>query len=66
MLTDSLVDIVEMLPNLEVGECVVIGNVIMLSFKIILDYPKKKPKSVTIDFCFKGIMGNGRLLSLIR
>ena len=50
MLTDSLVGIVEMLPNLDVGECVVVGDAIMLPSKIILDKPKEKPKSGTIDF----------------
>lgn len=50
MLTDSLVGIVEMLPNLDVGECVVVGDAIMLPSKIILDKPKEKPKSATIDF----------------
>lgn len=50
MLTDSLVGIVEMLPNLDVGECVVGGDAIMLPSKIILDKPKEKPKSATIDF----------------
>lgn len=50
MLTDSLVGIVEMLPNLDVGECVVVGDAIMLPSKIILDKPEEKPKSATIDF----------------
>ena len=50
MLTDSLVGIVEMIPNLDVGECVVVGDAIMLPSKIILDKPKEKPKSATIDF----------------
>lgn len=50
MMTDSLVGIVEMLPNLDVGECVVVGDAIMLPSKIILDKPKEKPKSATIDF----------------
>ena len=50
MLTDSLVGIVEMLPNLDVGECVVVGDAIMLPSKIILDKPTEKPKSATIDF----------------
>lgn len=50
MLTDSLVGIVEMLPNLDVGECVVVGDAIMLPSKIILDKPSEKPKSATIDF----------------
>lgn len=50
MLTDSLVGIVEMLPNPDVGECVVVGDAIMLPSKIILDKPKEKPKSGTINF----------------
>lgn len=50
MLTDSLVGIVEMLPNLDVGECVAVGDAIMLPSKIILDEPEEKPKSATIDF----------------
>ncbi len=50
MLTDSLVGIVEMLPNLDVGECIVVGDAIMLPSKIILDEPDEKPKSATIDF----------------
>ncbi len=50
MLTYSLVGIEKMLPNLDVGEYVVMGDVIMLPLKIILDKPKQKPKSVTIDF----------------
>lgn len=50
MLTDSLVGIVDMLPNLDIGECVVVGDAIMLPSKIVLDKPKEKPKSATIDF----------------
>ncbi len=50
MLTDSLVGIVEMLPNLDVGECVAVGDAIMLPSKIILDEPEERPKSATIDF----------------
>ena len=50
MLTDSLVGLVETLPNLDVGECIVIGDSIKLPTKIILDKPKEEPKSSTIDF----------------
>lgn len=50
MLTDSLVGIVEMLPNLDVGECIVVGDAIMLPSKILLEKPIEKPKSATIDF----------------
>lgn len=50
MLTDSLAGIVEMLPNLDVGECIVVGDAIMLPSKILLEKPIEKPKSATIDF----------------
>lgn len=50
MLTDSFVGIVDLLPNLDVGECVVVGDAIMLPSKIILEKPNEKPKSATIDF----------------
>ena len=58
MLTDSLVGIVEMLPNLDVGECVVVGDAIMLPSKIVLDEPNEKPKSATIDFWDRWYDGN--------
>ena len=50
MLTDSLIGLVDVLPNLDVGECIVIGDSIKLPTKIILDKPKEEPKSSTIDF----------------
>lgn len=50
MLTDSLIGLVETLPNLDVGECIVIGDSIKLPTKILLDEPSEKPKSSTIDF----------------
>lgn len=73
MLTDSLVGIVDMLPNLDVGECVVVGDAIMLPSKIILDRPKERPKSATIDFWERWYDGentvfdiNGATLNLIK
>ena len=45
MLTDSLVGLVDVLPNLDVGECIVIGDSINLSTKIILDKLKEELKS---------------------
>lgn len=50
MLTDSLTGLTDLLPNLDVGECIVVGDSIMLPSKIILDSPKEPPKSSTIDF----------------
>lgn len=50
MLTDSLVRIVEMFSNLDIGECVAMGDTIMLPSKMIHGKPKEKSKSATIDF----------------
>lgn len=50
MLTDSLVGLVDLLPNLDVGECIVVGDAIMLPSKVILDKPQQPPRSSTIDF----------------
>ncbi|EUJ20559.1 ATP-binding protein [Listeria aquatica] len=50
LLTDSMVGLIENLPNLEIGQCMVIGDAIMLPSKIILDEPWEKPKSATIPF----------------
>ena len=64
MLTDSLVGLVETLPNLDVGECIVIGDSIKLPTKIILDKPKEKPKSSTIDFWDRWIDGKGTVFNI--
>lgn len=64
MLTDSLVGLIEILPNLDVGECVVIGDSIKLPTKIILDKPKEEPKSTTIDFWDRWYDNNGTIFDL--
>lgn len=64
MLTDSLVGLVEMLPNLDVGECIVIGDSIKLPTKIILDKPKEEPKSSTIDFWDRWYDGKGTVFNI--
>ena len=43
MLTDSL-------PNLDVGECIAVGDAIKLPVKILLDKPQEEPISSTINF----------------
>ena len=50
MLTDSLVGVVNMLPYLDVGECVGVGDAIMLPSEIVLDKPEERSKSATIGF----------------
>ena len=64
MLTDSLVGLVETLPNLDVGECIVIGDSIKLPTKIILDKPKEEPKSSTIDFWDRWIDKKGTVFNI--
>ena len=64
MLTDSLVGLVETLPNLDVGECIVIGDSIKLPTKIILDKPKEEPKSSTIDFWDRWIDRKGTVFNI--
>lgn len=64
MLTDSLVGLVETLPNLDVGECIIIGDSIKLPTKIILDKPKEEPKSSTIDFWDRWIDGKGTVFDI--
>lgn len=64
MLTDSLVGLVETLPNLDVGECIVIGDSIKLPTKIILDKPKEEPKSSTIDFWDRWLDGKGTVFNI--
>ncbi len=50
MLTDTLVGLVDSLPNLDVGECIVVGDAIKLPTKILLDKPIEEPISSTIEF----------------
>ncbi|MDE8220878.1 ATP-binding protein [Erysipelothrix rhusiopathiae] len=57
MLTDSLVGLVDLLPNLDVGECIVAGDAIVLPTRIKLNEPSEKPNSTTIDFWSKWIDG---------
>lgn len=64
MLTDSLIGLVDILPNLDVGECIVVGDSIKLPTKIILDKPKEEPKSSTIDFWDRWHDGNGTVFDI--
>ncbi|HFI0315515.1 TPA: ATP-binding protein [Streptococcus suis] len=64
MLTDSLIGLVDVLPNLDVGECIVVGDSIKLPTKIILDKPKEEPKSSTIDFWDRWFDGKGTVFDI--
>lgn len=64
MLTDSLIGLVDVLPNLDVGECIVVGDSIKLPTKIILDKPEEEPKSSTIDFWDRWYDGKGTVFDI--
>lgn len=64
MLTDSLIGLVDVLPNLDVGECIVVGDSIKLPTKIILDKPNEEPKSSTIDFWDRWYDGKGTVFDI--
>ncbi len=50
LLPDSLGDYSEMLPILDIGEAIVVGDASILPSRIKVDVPKLKPRSATINF----------------
>ena len=50
LLPDSLGDYVEMLPILDIGEALVVGDASLLPSRIRITPPNMKPRSATIDF----------------
>jgi hypothetical protein len=50
LLPDSLGDYAEMLPILDIGEALVVGDASLLPSRIKVSKPKLEPKSATIDF----------------
>ncbi len=50
LLPDSLGDYVEMLPILDIGEALVVGDASLLPSRIRVSAPTLKPRSATIDF----------------
>lgn len=50
LLPDSLGDYAELLPILDIGEALVVGDASLLPSRIKIDKPTLKPKSATIDF----------------
>lgn len=50
LLPDSLGDYAEMLPILDVGEALVVGDASLLPSRIRVSAPVLKPRSATIDF----------------
>ena len=50
LMPDSLSGLIEILPGLEIGEAIVVGDAILLPTRIVLNKPEHKPLSATIDF----------------
>lgn len=50
LLPDSLGDYAEMLPILDVGEALVVGDASLLPSRIKITRPTLKPRSATVDF----------------
>lgn len=50
LLPDSLGDYAEMLPILDIGEALIVGDASLLPSRIRIAPPKLKPRSATIDF----------------
>ena len=47
---DNLGDFSEMLPILDVGECLIVGDASLLPTRVVVDEPSIHPNSATIDF----------------
>jgi DNA helicase HerA-like ATPase len=50
LLPDSLGDYADMLPILDIGEALVVGDASLLPSRIKVTKPELKPRSATIDF----------------
>lgn len=61
LLPDTLGGLLDVLPGLEVGEAVVVGDATLLPTRIILNKPEHKPKSATIDFWTRWDEDGGRV-----
>lgn len=50
LLPDNMGDYAELLPILDVGEAIIVGDASLLPSRIIIDQPHHKPISATVDF----------------
>jgi hypothetical protein len=53
LMPESLESLLEMLPIMDVGEALVVGDAVLLPIRIKINEPKEKPLSETIDFWSK-------------
>jgi len=50
LMPESLESLLEVLPIMDIGEALVVGDAVLLPSRIKINKPKEKPLSVTIDF----------------
>lgn len=50
LLPDSIGNFVDLLPILDIGEAIAVGDASLLPSRILIDEPKKKPNSPTVKF----------------
>jgi len=50
MMPESMMSFMEMLPVLDIGEALVVGDAVLLPSRIRINQPAEKPLSATIDF----------------
>lgn len=53
MMPESLESLLEMLPIMDIGEALVVGDAVLLPSRIYVNTPKEEPLSATIDFWTK-------------
>ncbi len=50
LLPDSMESFTELLPILEIGEALIVGDAVLLPTRVRIDAPDEKPRSATVDF----------------
>jgi hypothetical protein len=67
LVPDNFGSLLDQLPILDVGECIVVGDASILPTKIKIDAPKLRPNSATIDFwdAWSGSSGTNNLAKAI-
>jgi len=67
LMPDSLSGLLDILPGLEIGEAIVVGDAVLLPTRIILNKPTHKPRSATINFwqCWLEQKGSTNLIQAV-
>ncbi|SFN09952.1 hypothetical protein SAMN05428971_0055 [Candidatus Pantoea varia] len=61
LLPESLESLMEVLPTLDVGEAVVVGDATLLPTRIKMDKPQHEPRSATVPFWERWSAANGKV-----